>query len=221
MLEQFLIEPGRESSSSFSSFPCHPVSSASLFSSSFFLPLLKCCNLPSAKEMPLKSALRWQCMSPSFKKLVDTALGRNLGFLNSLLNSWPSLCHPDNEKCVITCLSKGIVWVLFFSTCFTCFPGFIQAPAYLTNNTVNSSSIELSHFLSNVIHEGMIDYKHTVLVWRDEWRESTLWNYSISCTNCQALIQINLFYCSFSSIPPFNCCFGMMPLSCALWMFLT
>lgn len=157
----------------------------------------------------------------SSRKWVDTAPGRNLRFLFSLLNSWPSLCHPANEKHFITYLSKGIIWVLFFSACFTCFPGLIQAPAYFKNNPVRSSSTELSHFLSNVIHEGMIDYKHSVVVWRAGWRESTLWNYSISCTNCQALIRINLFYCSFSSIPPFNCCFGIVPLSCALWMCLT
>lgn len=158
----------------------------------------------------------------SFSRIwVDSALGRNLRVLVSLLNCWPSLCHPASEKPVITYLSKGIVWVVFFSTCFTHFLGFIQTPAYLKNNPVNYCSVELSHFLSNVIHEGMIDYKHTVMVWRDGWKESTLWNYSISCTNCQALIRINLFYCSFSSIPPFNCCFGIVPLSCALWMFLT
>lgn len=100
------------------------------------------------------------------RKRVDTAPGRNLIFLFSLLNSWPSLCHPANEKHFITYLSKGIIWVLFFSACFTCFPGLIQAPAYFKNNPVRSSSTELSHFLSNVIHEGMIDYKHSVVVWR-------------------------------------------------------
>lgn len=43
---------------------------------------------------------------------------------------------------------------------------FVQAPAYRTNSTVSSSSIELRHFLSSVICEGMLDYKRAVVVRR-------------------------------------------------------
>lgn len=82
-----------------------------------------------------------------FRKLVDTAPGRNLGFLISLLNSRASLCHPANEKCIIMYLSKGMRFGFSFLYLFYFVSHvFIQAPAYFTNSTASSSSIELSHF---------------------------------------------------------------------------
>lgn len=91
----------------------------------------------------------------------------------------------------------------------------------LSSSVVSSSSAELSPFLSAVACEGAPHYRHAVLIRRGGQRRSTLQNDRISCADCQTLIWINLSYCSFPSIPPFNCCFGIVPLSSALWMRLT
>lgn len=88
------------------------------------------------------------------------------------------------------------------------------------SSSVVSSSTELSPFLSAVACEGAPRYRHAVITQRGGQRRSTLWNDRISCADCQTLIWINLFYCSFPSIPPFNCCFGFVPLRSALWMLL-
>lgn len=89
------------------------------------------------------------------------------------------------------------------------------------SSSMVSSSTELSPFLSAVACEGAPRYRHAVITQRGGQRRSTLWNDRISCADCQTLIWINLFYCSFPSIPPFNCCFGIVPLRSALWMLLT
>jgi len=59
------------------------------------------------------------------------------------------------------------VWVHFSLPVLFVSPVFIQAPAYFTNSTVSPSSVELSHFLSNIICDRMVDYKYAAMIWRD------------------------------------------------------